>query len=86
MNRPALLRSATLFVASATLAAAWLVLLPWVARQATVADRLRLLDQKRIDASALYYTELRTHRASAAGLGCAGQTATSGINLSIDAR
>lgn len=40
------------------LAGIWLVLLPWVARQPRMANRLQWLEDKRIDGGAMYYTEL----------------------------
>ncbi|QDV25113.1 hypothetical protein [Aureliella helgolandensis] len=36
----------------------WLGILPWVAQQPRVKARLEWLDEKRIDPSAMYYTEL----------------------------
>lgn len=36
----------------------WLVILPWTARQPVVRQRLEFLDEKGIDPSAMFYTEL----------------------------
>lgn len=49
---------ARLAVAAGLLAIGWLFLLPWVARRPAVESHLRFLDQRGIDASALYYTDL----------------------------
>ncbi len=40
------------------LALVWGVALPWLSARPAVRDRLRFLDAKGIDASAMYYTEL----------------------------
>ncbi len=46
--------------ASATLlvAVVWCWLLPWLSERPTVRERLRFLDERGIDPSAMYYTEL----------------------------
>ncbi len=36
----------------------WLLVLPWLAKQALVNTQLQWLDEQRIDPSAMYYTEL----------------------------
>ena len=38
--------------------AVWLVVLPWIGRWESVENHLELLDSRRIDASAMFYTEL----------------------------
>ena len=43
---------------SCVIAAVWLLLLPWVARQPETAAYLERLDAQGIDPSAMYYTEL----------------------------
>ena len=40
------------------IAVIWCVLLPWVSSRPVVRKRLDFLDQKGIDPSAMYYTEL----------------------------
>jgi hypothetical protein len=40
------------------LAAIWLVLLPWIGSQPAMNARIEWLDQRGIDPSAMYYTEL----------------------------
>ncbi len=36
----------------------WCMFLPWLANRPSVAERLKWLDEKRIDPSAMFYTEL----------------------------
>lgn len=43
---------------TAAVAVGWLIVLPWLALQTPVASRLEWLDERRIDPSAMYYTEL----------------------------
>lgn len=38
--------------------AVWLVVLPWVAKLQPIEDRLQFLDERDIDPSAMFYTEL----------------------------
>ena len=38
--------------------AVWLVVLPWIGRWESVENHLKLLESRRIDASAMFYTEL----------------------------
>ena len=40
----------------------WLVLLPWLSRLEPFANRLQWLEEKQIDAGAMYYTELEALR------------------------
>lgn len=47
-----------LVIAITTIAAVWLIVLPWVGRHETVRDHIQFLDERDIDASAMYYTEL----------------------------
>ncbi len=42
----------------AVIAIVWLLVLPWIADRPTVSDRIEWLDEKGIDPSAMYYTEL----------------------------
>lgn len=42
----------------ATVLVVWLGVLPWIGRREPVADRIEWLEQKGIDPSAMYYTEL----------------------------
>ncbi len=47
------------FIAMAiTASCIWLVLLPWIARWEVVERHLKLLEDRNIDASAMFYTEL----------------------------
>jgi hypothetical protein len=46
----------------------WLVLLPWIARWEVVETHLKLLEERQIDASAMFYTELEPRPASLVGL------------------
>jgi hypothetical protein len=48
----------TLIVAA--IAWAWLIVLPWVARWPTVEAHLDHLNSKRINAAAMFYTELES--------------------------
>jgi hypothetical protein len=41
-----------------SLAFLWLVMLPWLSAQPGVAGHLKWLDDHRIDANAMFYTEL----------------------------
>ena len=36
----------------------WLVVLPWLGRQAQVVEHIQTLQEQRIDPSAMYYSEL----------------------------
>lgn len=47
-----------LVMATATIAAVWLIVLPWIGRHETVRDHITFLDDREIDASAMFYTEL----------------------------
>ncbi len=47
-----------LVIATAAIAAVWLIVLPWIGRHETVRDHITFLDERDIDASAMYYTEL----------------------------
>ncbi len=40
----------------------WLVVLPWIARWESVERHLRFLEERHIDASAMFYTELESYR------------------------
>jgi hypothetical protein len=53
-------RSATtrLVACVTSLAFLWLVVLPMISQRARVRDHLRWLDERRINPSAMYYTEL----------------------------
>lgn len=41
-----------------TMSILWLLVLPWIARRPSVEDRLRFLEERSIDPSAMFYTEL----------------------------
>jgi hypothetical protein len=43
----------------------WLVVLPWIARWEVVERHLQLLEERQIDASAMFYTELEARPAQA---------------------
>lgn len=47
-----------LVIASVTIAAVWLIVLPWIGTHETVRDHIQFLGDRDIDASAMYYTEL----------------------------
>jgi hypothetical protein len=47
-----------LVISFATIAAIWLMVLPWIGSRESVRDRIEFLDDRGIDASAMYYTEL----------------------------
>ncbi len=47
-----------LLFAVCAVAAVWLVLLPWLARQPHMAEHLHGLEVRGIDAGAMYYTDL----------------------------
>lgn len=47
-----------LMLAAALLAAAWLVVLPWVGELPGVEDHIEHMRQKRIHPDAMFYTEL----------------------------
>ncbi|WP_237607266.1 hypothetical protein [Roseimaritima sediminicola] len=49
---------AMLLLWSAAIAVVWLVVLPYRARQPAMREHLQWLDDKGIDPSAMYYTEL----------------------------
>ncbi len=49
---------AKLVVTTIVIAAVWLVLLPWWSRQPAMARHLEWLDDRGIDPSAMFYTEL----------------------------
>ena len=52
------LRWVKLFIAVGVVAAVWLIFLPRAAKAPATADRLIWLEEKGIDPSAMYYTEL----------------------------
>lgn len=56
MSRPVQLLK--LLVGGGAVAAAWLIVLPWMARQPAERASWQVLQQSRIDPSAMYYTEL----------------------------
>lgn len=47
-----------LVIAVSVLACVWLVILPWYSRQPAMEAHLQWLDERGIDPSAMYYTEL----------------------------
>ena len=47
-----------LLVATSAIAAMWLLILPWIAEQPAMERHLNWLNQRGIDPSAMYYTEL----------------------------
>jgi hypothetical protein len=51
-------RRVTLLLVTFSIAAVWLLFLPWIATQPSTAERLRFLEERGIDPSAMYYTEL----------------------------
>ncbi|MFG0290656.1 MAG: hypothetical protein ACF8CQ_20950 [Rhodopirellula sp. JB044] len=57
-SRARFFRAASFSVVIAVLSIVWLVLLPAYARQPKMQRHLRWLDEKGIDPSAMYYTEL----------------------------
>ncbi|EMI52721.1 hypothetical protein [Rhodopirellula sallentina] len=56
--RARFLRAASFSLVIAVLSIVWLVLLPAYARQPKMRQHLQWLDEKGIDPSAMYYTEL----------------------------
>lgn len=55
-------RAARFLVALVALGLIWCVVLPWAAERPRMANRLEWLDEKGIDPSAMYYTELEMMR------------------------
>ena len=55
-----MMRNSTLKLALATVTTAiiWLVILPWMARRPAMQSHLQWLENKGVDPSAMYYTEL----------------------------
>jgi len=47
-----------LLLVTGVLSAVWLIVLPWWARRPAVDDHLRFLEERGIDPSAMFYTEL----------------------------
>lgn len=47
-----------LLLAVCAVAAVWLALLPWLAQQPHIAEHIRDLEVRGIDAGAMYYTDL----------------------------
>ncbi|MFY9256693.1 MAG: hypothetical protein WAO83_24780 [Fuerstiella sp.] len=47
-----------LTLASTAVAVVWCVVLPWVSNRPSVQQRIQFLDERGIDASAMFYTEL----------------------------
>ena len=47
-----------LTLASTAVAVVWCVVLPWVSNSPSVQQRIQFLDERGIDASAMFYTEL----------------------------
>lgn len=54
------IRTSAFIVMLAAIAWIWLIVLPWVARWPTVEAHLEHLNSKRINASAMFYTELES--------------------------
>jgi len=57
MNKRATQRLIQWIIASSVI---WLVVLPWIARWEAVERHLRFLEERHIDASAMFYTELES--------------------------
>ncbi len=51
-----------LAVCCGAIGAFWLVVLPWLAGRPRMQEHLEWLDERRIDPSAMYYTELEAMR------------------------
>lgn len=51
--------SVQLSLATLAICVMWLVVLPWTARQPHVRQRIDFLDERGIDPSAMFYTELK---------------------------
>lgn len=51
-------RGCRFVLAVATIACVWVVILPWLASRPSMAEHIRWLEAKGIDAGAMYYTEL----------------------------
>lgn len=47
-----------LILASVAIGCIWMILLPWLASQPKMARQLQWLSDRKIDPSAMYYTEL----------------------------
>lgn len=57
-QRSLIARFSGLATAALCVAAVWLILLPWLASQPAIFSRLVFLEQRGIDPSAMFYTEL----------------------------
>jgi hypothetical protein len=51
-----------LALATAIILFSWLVVLPTISKQPTIASYLKRMDDKGIDASAMFYTELEMNQ------------------------